>query len=488
MVKRAWENIGLRSKFLTQAFLVYAATGLLALAALWSISNDQTQRVGVAYASKYALASATILRDALERETVLARLMAGSPIIRDWVEHEDDEIERAKAFEELARYQGQFADKTWFLVVHSSLRYYFDDPKNPYGPTRMAYTLDPQKEQDKWYFASVEKVSDYALNVNYDSVLGVHKVWVNVILRAPDGRPLGMIGTGLDLSKFLHLMVDTTEPGAETIILDRQMAIQACRERALIDLQSVAKPIEAQSKVDRLLDVPEEAKTIAKAIHSVAQGSYAETFPLHMNGKRRLAAVAGLSSLDWYVLSALDLDQVIGRQFFGPPVLLGIGLTLLLFALMERTVTRMVLRPIAAVTEAAERISEGDYDVELPADRRDEVGVLARTFLEMKDKIRENTEQLEHRVARRTCQLNDANIQLTENMKKLEEALANVRKLEGILPICAFCKKIRDDAGYWTQVEEYVEKHSSAAFTHGICPECAKSNYPELSLPDESES
>jgi hypothetical protein len=55
-----------------------------------------------------------------------------------------------------------------------------------------------------------------------------------------------------------------------------------------------------------------------------------------------------------------------------------------------------------------------------------------------------------------------------------ERALEDVRELRGLLPICATCKKIRDDAGYWNQLESYVQAHSSAQFTHGICPECAK--------------
>jgi DNA-binding NtrC family response regulator len=57
---------------------------------------------------------------------------------------------------------------------------------------------------------------------------------------------------------------------------------------------------------------------------------------------------------------------------------------------------------------------------------------------------------------------------------QLEEALANVKTLSGLLPICSACKKIRDDQGYWSQVESYIQKHTDARFTHSVCPECAK--------------
>jgi len=61
----------------------------------------------------------------------------------------------------------------------------------------------------------------------------------------------------------------------------------------------------------------------------------------------------------------------------------------------------------------------------------------------------------------------------------LQDAIAKVKTLKGLLPICAWCKKIRDDKGYWTKVETYIRKHSDASFTHGICPECLKKESPE---------
>ena len=64
-------------------------------------------------------------------------------------------------------------------------------------------------------------------------------------------------------------------------------------------------------------------------------------------------------------------------------------------------------------------------------------------------------------------------------IKELQKALDRVKTLSGMLPICASCKKIRDDRGYWNRIEAYIEKHSEAEFSHGICPECAKELYPE---------
>ncbi len=69
---------------------------------------------------------------------------------------------------------------------------------------------------------------------------------------------------------------------------------------------------------------------------------------------------------------------------------------------------------------------------------------------------------------------------LLESNKELTKALDQVKLLSGFLPICASCKNIRDDKGYWTQIESYIRDHSEAEFSHGNCPECSKKLYPDL--------
>lgn len=61
---------------------------------------------------------------------------------------------------------------------------------------------------------------------------------------------------------------------------------------------------------------------------------------------------------------------------------------------------------------------------------------------------------------------------LAERVKELEVALSKVKQLQGLLPICSYCKKIRTDQNYWQQVETYLGQHSEAQFSHSICPEC----------------
>ncbi|MDA8084935.1 MAG: hypothetical protein M0024_14855 [Nitrospiraceae bacterium] len=75
-----------------------------------------------------------------------------------------------------------------------------------------------------------------------------------------------------------------------------------------------------------------------------------------------------------------------------------------------------------------------------------------------------------------------AEAELQSKLRELEEALESVKLLSGLLPICAWCKKIRNDSGYWEQIDAYITEHSNALFSHGICPECAEKVSKELGL------
>jgi PAS domain S-box-containing protein len=107
--------------------------------------------------------------------------------------------------------------------------------------------------------------------------------------------------------------------------------------------------------------------------------------------------------------------------------------------------------------------------------------------------------ELETRVESRTLELSEANrllrqeiaerrraeLEREELIEELQDALARIKTLKGLLPICASCKKIRTDKGFWQQIEEYIGDHSEAEFTHGLCPECARKLYPAYYPEDE---
>ncbi len=109
-----------------------------------------------------------------------------------------------------------------------------------------------------------------------------------------------------------------------------------------------------------------------------------------------------------------------------------------------------------------------------PADFSDNDAHIASAFGELAAIALRNSRYLEQRDA--------ADRQREALIDELQAALANIKTLKGLLPICAICKNIRDDKGYWNKLENYIHSHTGADFSHGICPDCIRKHYPDVTL------
>ena len=124
--------------------------------------------------------------------------------------------------------------------------------------------------------------------------------------------------------------------------------------------------------------------------------------------------------------------------------------------------SRVVTRPLLKLAAAAETFGRGEAHRPVAVESEDEVGELAHVFNEMvesRKRIEEERERL---------------------IEELRRTLSEVKTLRGFLPICSSCKKIRSDEGTGSRSSPTSSEHSEAEFSHGICPECAKTLYPEL--------
>jgi hypothetical protein len=82
----------------------------------------------------------------------------------------------------------------------------------------------------------------------------------------------------------------------------------------------------------------------------------------------------------------------------------------------------------------------------------------------------------------------EKNTELTATNQRLEQALSHVKQLRGLLPICSYCHKVRDDKQYWRKIESYLAEHSDLRFSHGLCPECFERVSKELDAQESEES
>jgi len=127
------------------------------------------------------------------------------------------------------------------------------------------------------------------------------------------------------------------------------------------------------------------------------------------------------------------------------------------------------------------RILNGETEVVSDMTKHDVKGyektfiVTARPFLNAQKEVIGIVESFQDITERKLAE--DANVDL---INELQNAIKEVNFLSGLLPICAACKKIRDDKGYWSKIESYISSHSKVEFTHSICPDCAQNLYPDL--------
>jgi methyl-accepting chemotaxis protein len=183
---------------------------------------------------------------------------------------------------------------------------------------------------------------------------------------------------------------------------------------------------------------------------------------------------------DWVVFFAMDHKVLHQAEYQIRMATTGIAVAcaglLSLFILIG--FRQLFVIPVKKMGAAAVAIAKGDRVDHIDVTSTDELGALARHMEAMSAaiaghqvRIKQANEELEQRVKERT--------------RDLETALSEIKTLKGIIPICSHCKKIRDDDGYWNQLETYIRDHSEAQLSHGICRECAEKFYPELNLYDD---
>lgn len=141
----------------------------------------------------------------------------------------------------------------------------------------------------------------------------------------------------------------------------------------------------------------------------------------------------------------------------------------LTFALL---LSRNLTRRIATMALHCREIALGKFDKRIEGRTYDEFDDLADALNTMSEALGKTRGELdgvirELREARATLES-----RVSQRTQELQDTLARMNVMRGLLPICSSCKKVRDDKGYWTQVEQFVSTHSEARFTHGVCPEC----------------
>jgi diguanylate cyclase (GGDEF)-like protein len=250
-------------------------------------------------------------------------------------------------------------------------------------------------------------------------VLSVTKVWMNCVVEH-EGRILGLVGTGIDLTMFLRNVVETDQNGVESMFVDRSGAVQASRDESLIDFRSLTKEDDAKTTFFQLLENAGDRAAFAAMMREVTdQGTDAASARfMNVNGTTMLVGIGHLRELGWYNVTIMDVDQIIDRRLFGPIACL-LGLMMLAAAaLVTLLFKRSVLDRLQRAEASMQRIEAGDFSQSVEERGTDEIARLSRALNRMALAVGTDRAELEEAVRQRTEQL---------------ERIAYVDQLSGVL-------------------------------------------------------
>lgn len=387
--------------------LGFAAVAVPAYAAFNWIANFTIIQLGTLFAEKQVLYDRHRGLGALMREVALAEALAGSRAIRDWTLEEDNPAVMRRGIAELEHYRQSFADNSYFFVIDRSGNYYFNDAANSYAGNQRRYAVEAENPRDAWYFHTKALAQGCHLNVDNDANLGVTKVWINCVIREGN-RVLGVLGSGIDLSAFIHEVVNIPQVGVTSMFVDRQGQLQAHRDQNLINLASLSAETREARSVFSLIENEADRERLRTLMEEVASGqSLVRSIFVDMDGHQTLVGVGYLDRLGWFNVTLMDVDTIIDRRLFMPIAALLVGVMGLVAFLLMVIFKHTVLDRLSRLERAVRGAQDGNFGPALSFGHGapDEVGRLGVAFAEMARAVHDNTRLLETRVSERTQEL-----------------------------------------------------------------------------------
>ncbi len=360
----------------------------------------------------------------LLKPVFISSLMANDTFLRDWILSGEGNEIQIRKY--LKEIQDKYSTFTSFLVSENSGNYYHSGG--------ILKKVSPDEKRDIWYYRLKSIKPDYEINVDPDLAnRDTMTIFVNHKVFNYNGNYIGATGVGLNISAVKSLIRKYEDKYNRNIYFtDRN---------GEIILHAVS--FKNVSNIKKMEGLSSLAGSILSNELSIT------TF--QRDGKTIHLSSRFIPELNWYLIVEQHEDSITEKIF---NALLG-------NILICSVITAIVLFLVNFIMKNYQK------NIQLYAEEDKKLKLI-------------NIGQEE--------EINNKNAILTKKNADLQLALDEIKQLSGILPICSSCKKIRDDKGYWNQLEAYFSLYSNAQFSHGICPDCAKKLYPDMILDDETDA
>ncbi|MDR0496416.1 MAG: methyl-accepting chemotaxis protein, partial [Treponema sp.] len=329
------------------------------------------------------------LEASVNAEIAIALKMADSPLIKRYFRNPGDpELERI-AFEEIAGYRRAFAGNTVFWVNDFDHKFYSDDA--------FAFIVDTNDPDNYWYYMTLHETEKYNFNINFNPDLGVTNLWINAPVFDENKKPIGILGTGIDLTAFINSIYRNYTHEADLYFFNDFGEITGAKEMKL-----VADKV----TLDKIFG------GIGEEILDWVKNDPAHTLHTFIGNTSEIT-VGPVPALDWFIAVDLPLSisDYLNTSMTGL-FLAMMGLVLLIFVIVNLLI-RSSLKPLDGMVSALNQISvDWDLKKRLEIKRKDEIGNLAEFFNDTFEKFRE----LIYGIKGITFSLTDTGEELSANM------------------------------------------------------------------------
>ncbi len=398
-------NLSLQSRFL----LIMGASSLfitlLFFALFTNFTENLLERIGERFAKEQMLLDKARTLQPLMREMVFAREAAEAPLLKAWVADEGDPELYGHTTAELSQL---FHSANYFVAIIKSGKFYYFDAKKQRNWQPKHQSMNPSAPEDAWIYDFIKSGDSHTIKVTSNNRPGLNRIWIMVPIRAGK-KTVGVLGTGIDISDFTHNATNTHLPGVTNMFIDRNAKIQIYNDVTHWDFPGIKDFSEKRHLYVQILGATAGSQWLQQSIKKLEAGHLdVETDFVQIEGKRYLAGLTALPEVGWYDLSLLDLSILLPRTDFIRIGLAIIAGTLLLLGILAFTLHKLVLKPVALLTDAVSRIRRGDYSSKPAEKSSGEVRELLSQFSYMADSIYNTQQWLETEIEKRTQQLSDA--------------------------------------------------------------------------------
>lgn len=198
--------------------------------------------------------------------------------------------------------------------------------------------------------------------------------------------------------------------------------------------------------------------------------------------KESIDHIKGNKGEGWFVICSIPEEIALDSAHDTTKLIILTGLIFtILTTLAALFLGKQAAKPIVKLAEISKSIGDGNLSTRTDISSNDEIGSLAESINTMAQNLQETMTSRDELIIE-VEQRKKAEEEKEKIIDDLEKALEDIKTLSGIVPICSYCKQIRDDKGYWNKLEKYISERSDAKFSHGICDECIKKYYSDLDV------